>query len=1218
MVSKKKYMILSFIILIFFCTSLSAYASEFTISAKALTMNIGDTIELAAEGTDQTPYWGSYNVNTAKVDQNGVVTALRKGKTTVFARVGLTYRKCSVKVVDSSIKLNKKSAVIYTGGTSANTVQLKATVKGAAKAIAWTSSKPEISAVDENGKVTSVSAGTAVIVAEANGKTAACEVTVKESSIALNIDTVQLSTKGNGSSIKLTPSITGSQKSVKWTTSDKKIAVVSGGKVTGKKAGTATVTATANGVSAVCSVTVVQGLVSINEEKLLLYEGETKQLKTNAGKKDSIRWTSSNTRAATVENGKITACGQGTTIISVTANGMTDSCEVRVKKINTSVEEGLVFLETKGTDKTYTLKCSVTGRKTSVKWTTSDKNIVSVSKGKLTGKKAGTAIVTATANGVSDTVEVTVRDYAPAITLNQNKYTLYTQKGTAVTLKAAVNGSSKRVVWNSSNPEVADVKNGKVKAAKEGTALITASANGVTDECLITVKESRVVLEAENILLKKGETAELPVKVIGHSQTVTYAAGNKKIAEVKKGLITARNFGETDIKVTANGITSVCHVIVSECEHIFDAGVITAEASCVEKGIKEFRCTKCGYAYTESIPKSEHVWKETEHTAATCTNSGVITYTCENCSSAKQETAPAEGHNYGEWKLVTEPTEFVEGIEKQICTLCKNEIIRMIPKTEHTHTYETVVIEADCTKRGHTIYTCLCGDSYIGDYKNAAGHDWDEWSVLREATETKEGERVRACKKCGEEEHEAIPEIVHEHSYEEVITKKPTCTEYGTKTYTCSCGKKYTEKIPPGHNFVETIISEPTCSKNGYAYTECTVCGAYGGERIVDMLPCDIEEYIKIQPTCTSMGNIAYRCKVCNIEFDSSPEYPEKIIPVLPHEYICRTNESNQVVYECESCFLRCLSFDGWTEKKPPGSFKVTDDIFIRPAETEIILQFDTESRAERNKLEIICSDESAMKLLYDTYDDCYYDEETGFRNTKFQIGIEFAKEADVTVEIKYDGVLIDSRRILVGKNFIDSIKAYMNGDETVLEFYSSEYDKVITAAAAILKEEYSAEKSDLENINNILLRLQNELSNITPQFNVPSLIHGFVDRNGSPTTNARCFSLLMDLLDIPCYEISGDMSGVNVNGKITWNAVYMDAENGKGRQWYYLDPYYGSNNYEHTVAEYNDLYGTGSWNGTIDSIESLVLKAVYSKKLTKLEYIYDSSYSVNEFPLIQ
>ncbi|MDO4379853.1 MAG: leucine-rich repeat domain-containing protein, partial [Clostridia bacterium] len=67
-------------------------------------------------------------------------------------------------------------------------------------------------------------------------------------------------------------------------------------------------------------------------------------------------------------------------------------------------------------------------------------------------------------------------------------------------------------------------------------------------------------------------------------------------------------------------------------------------------------------------------------------------------------------------------------------------------------------------------------------------------------------------------------DLSHEHSYTETV-KEATCTEDGLKTFTCSCGRSYTEKIPAvGHNF-RSIVVEPTCVSIGYEKSTCQNCG---------------------------------------------------------------------------------------------------------------------------------------------------------------------------------------------------------------------------------------------------------------------------------------------------------------------------------------------------------------------------------------------------------
>ena len=56
----------------------------------------------------------------------------------------------------------------------------------------------------------------------------------------------------------------------------------------------------------------------------------------------------------------------------------------------------------------------------------------------------------------------------------------------------------------------------------------------------------------------------------------------------------------------------------------------------------------------------------------------------------------------------------------------------------------------------------------------------------------------------------------HIHSYTSKITKQPTCTATGIKTFTCSCGDSYTETITKtGHSYSTKVIV-PTCTSQGY------------------------------------------------------------------------------------------------------------------------------------------------------------------------------------------------------------------------------------------------------------------------------------------------------------------------------------------------------------------------------------------------------------------
>ncbi|MCI7302201.1 MAG: Ig-like domain-containing protein [Clostridiales Family XIII bacterium] len=148
----------------------------------------------------------------------------------------------------SKVKISKKKATIVKG----KTLQLK--MKGTKKKVKWTSSKKKVATVNKKGKVTAKKAGKTVITAKIGNKKYKCKITVKNPTVNLNKTKVTAKT---GASIKLKATTNGKSKRIKWKSSNSKIAsVTSKGIVYANRVGTATITATANGVSARCKVTV--------------------------------------------------------------------------------------------------------------------------------------------------------------------------------------------------------------------------------------------------------------------------------------------------------------------------------------------------------------------------------------------------------------------------------------------------------------------------------------------------------------------------------------------------------------------------------------------------------------------------------------------------------------------------------------------------------------------------------------------------------------------------------------------------------------------------------------------------------------------------------------------------------------------------------------------------------------------------------------------------
>ncbi len=150
---------------------------------------------------------------------------------------------------------------------------------------------------------------------------------------------------------------------------------------------------------------------------------------------------------------------------------------------------------------------------------------------------------------------------------------------------------------------------------------------------------------------------------------------------------------------------------------------------------------------------------------------------------------------------------------------------------DHTHTEIRNQREATCTQTGYTGDTyCTDCDKLLGTGKELAalGHDYKA-TVTKQPTTTEEGVRTYTCTRCSSSYTESIaklPEEQHTHNYTGSITKEAACTEAGVRTYTCSCGDSYTENIPAtGHSYVSKVTKAATTTEEGIMTYTCSKCG---------------------------------------------------------------------------------------------------------------------------------------------------------------------------------------------------------------------------------------------------------------------------------------------------------------------------------------------------------------------------------------------------------
>ncbi len=381
-----------------------------------------------------------------------------------------------------------------------------------------------------------------------------------------------------------------------WSSNNPSVVSVSNGTLVAHNVGSASITATAAGVtSSPCEVTVrfiPVNYVTLDKTSLSIIEGESTALvatisPSNATDK-SLSWSSSNPSVARVDAyGTVIAVSPGTATITVRAHSnVYATCQVTVKSRTISVtgvslnRSSLTINKGETSQLTATVSPSNATNK-DVTWTSNNPDVASVaSDGTITANKVGSATITVkTADGgKTATCSITVKS-VPVTSVTLSPSSLSMTEGETSWLTATVspsNASNKDVTWSSNNTSVATVSSdGEVTAKKAGTATITAKTadGGKTATCSVTVKASTVSvtgvsLNTSSLTLQVGKTASLVATVSPSNATnkgVIWTVGNTSVASVtSSGLVTANKVGTTvvTVKTSDGGKTATCTVTV--------------------------------------------------------------------------------------------------------------------------------------------------------------------------------------------------------------------------------------------------------------------------------------------------------------------------------------------------------------------------------------------------------------------------------------------------------------------------------------------------------------------------------------------------------------------------------------------------------------------------------------------------------------------------------
>jgi uncharacterized protein YjdB len=570
------------------------------------------------DGATPTPVvWRSSVPAVALVDHQGLVTALAAGTTVI--RATASGQSDSAVVTVSSQPVG--SVTIDSGSSSALFISdrrsLTATVRNTAgvvlpgRPIAWSSVNPAVATVSTAGLVTAVGAGTTTILAESGGRVAEATLVVIHRAASVTLAPASLRVP-RGRTEVLTPTIRDTagallteRRSVTWSSSAPTIATVSAdGTVTGVANGSASITATVEGISGTATITVVDPVTSVlvTPAALSLPVGGTQQV--SAAARDTkgapltgraVVWASSNPAVASVSaSGVVTAVAAGSANLTATVEGVDATATVVVVRpvATVAVAPGNANLFV---GRTLQLSASardaqgtaLTGRP--VSWSVSDPAIATISAtGLVTAVAPGTIAITATVEGVEASTGLTVVPLPPAltgITVSVDTVVLFAGRMRAVTttVDQPTGAPVATVTFGSVMPSVATVSaTGVITAVGPGTAKITATAavagnsnfaaatqTATIEVIVLPVPVASVQVTPGTVNLVVGVAQQLAMTVrdsVGaplSGRVATWTSSNTAVASISAtGLVTGVSVGTATLTVNVEGAQATALVSV--------------------------------------------------------------------------------------------------------------------------------------------------------------------------------------------------------------------------------------------------------------------------------------------------------------------------------------------------------------------------------------------------------------------------------------------------------------------------------------------------------------------------------------------------------------------------------------------------------------------------------------------------------------------------------
>lgn len=398
--------------------------------------------------------------------------------------------------------------------------------------------------------------------------------------------------------------------------------------------------------------------LTLNKENIYMMVNNTEEVNVvvspmNAYYEDVI-WQSSDEVIVSIEDGKITANSVGHAVVSAMVEGKTVSTDVWVSDEEVEATSLKIISDNKTMYVGDKIKLDLeilpeNATNTKVKWSSSNKKVISIVDGVLVAKKEGKAKVTAKLGDLKDVVEIVVeKKVVPVtdLTLNTNEVSLYV--GYVYPMSVSIspyNATNKEVVWSSENTEIATVnKYGTIKGKKSGKTVVTATVDGKSSKVNVVVTDQKVKVSSisvspNNSTIDLNQTLVLNTTILPSNATyesIEWSSSDGNIATVVDGVVTGKSEGKVTITAKAGGKSGTAIVNVKKPYVAVESLYLNATSANLEKGKT---ITLRGTVLPSNATNQVIEWISSNPSVATVSNgvvtalssgTAIITAKCEN------------------------------------------------------------------------------------------------------------------------------------------------------------------------------------------------------------------------------------------------------------------------------------------------------------------------------------------------------------------------------------------------------------------------------------------------------------------------------------------------------------------------------------------------------------------------------------------------------------